>query len=292
MLRRRLAATTSRNSCSGIRQAGTPEVVATGSHDARAKTYRLDIAQTVPPTPGQPSKEPMVIPLAVGLVGRDGRDLPLVLADGRTIERGVLTLNKPAESFVFGGIAEPPVPSLNRGFSAPIKLIANVAADDLRFLAARDTDPFNRWQAVQTLATRLLVDNAAALRAEKPRTPGRRPRRRARRGAGRRHARAGFRRAHAVAAGRGRHRARDRPRRRSRRDLRGALGIAKNARRAARRAAVRPLPPALRKRTLPPRCRERRPARIAQHLPRSPGGDPAAGCDRARRAAVSVRPTT
>jgi aminopeptidase N len=152
-------------------QAGTPEVVATGSHDARAKTYRLDIAQTVPATPGQPSKEPMVIPLAIGLVGRDGRDLPLALADGRTIERGVLTLNKPAESFVFGGIEEPPVPSLNRGFSAPIKLIANVAANDLRFLAARDTDTFNRWQALQTLATRLLVDNTAALRAEKPVRP-------------------------------------------------------------------------------------------------------------------------
>jgi aminopeptidase N len=149
-------------------QAGTPEVVATGSHDARAKTYRLDIAQTVPATPGQPSKEPMVIPLAIGLVGRDGRDLPLALADGRTIEHGVLTLSRPAESFVFGGIEEPPVPSLNRGFSAPIKLIANVAADDLRFLAARDTDTFNRWQALQTLATRLLVDNTAALRAERP----------------------------------------------------------------------------------------------------------------------------
>jgi aminopeptidase N len=149
-------------------QAGTPEVVATGSHDARTKTYRLDVAQTVPATPGQPSKEPMVIPLAIGLVGRDGRDLPLALADGRAIERGVLTLTEPAESFVFGGIDEPPVPSLNRGFSAPIKLIANVAADDLRFLAARDPDTFNRWQALQTLATRLLVDNTAALRAAKP----------------------------------------------------------------------------------------------------------------------------
>ncbi len=149
-------------------QAGTPEVVATGSHDARTKTYRLDVAQTVPATPGQPSKDPMVIPLAIGLVGRDGRDLPLALADGRGIEHGVLTLTKPAESFVFGGIDEPPVPSLNRGFSAPIKLIANVAADDLRFLAARDSDAFNRWQALQTLATRLLVDNTAAVRAEKP----------------------------------------------------------------------------------------------------------------------------
>jgi aminopeptidase N len=146
-------------------QAGTPEVVATGSYDARAKTYRLDLAQSVPATPGQPSKEPMVVPLAIGLVGRDGRDLPLKLGDGRAIERGVLTLAKPAETFLFADVGEPPVPSLNRGFSAPIKLIANLGADDLRFLAAHDADPFNRWQALQTLATRLLVDNTAALRA-------------------------------------------------------------------------------------------------------------------------------
>ena len=149
-------------------QAGTPEVVATGGYDARARTYRLEVAQTVPPTPGQPSKEPMVIPLAIGLVGRDGRDLPLNLSNGRTIERGVLTMTRPAETFVFGDIGEPPVPSLNRGFSAPIKLVANLSADDLRFLAAHDVDPFNRWQALQTLATRLLLDNVANLRAAKP----------------------------------------------------------------------------------------------------------------------------
>jgi aminopeptidase N len=149
-------------------QAGTPELVATGSYDADAKTYRLDVAQTVPPTPGQPTKEAMVIPLAVGLVGRDGRDLPLKFRDGRTIERGVLTLTEPAETFVFGDIGEPPVPSLNRGFSAPIKLIADLSADDLRFLAAHDADAFNRWQALQTLATRLLLDNVASLRAAKP----------------------------------------------------------------------------------------------------------------------------
>jgi aminopeptidase N len=149
-------------------QAGTPEVVATGGYDARARTYRLELAQTVPPTPGQPVKEPMVIPLALGLVGRDGRDLPLKPSDGRVVERGVLTLTRPAETFVFGDIDEPPVPSLNRGFSAPIKLVANLSADDLRFLAAHDVDAFNRWQALQTLATRLLLDNVANLRAGKP----------------------------------------------------------------------------------------------------------------------------
>ena len=94
-------------------------------------------------------------------------DSSLKLSDGRVIERGVLTLTKPAETFVFADIGEPPVPSLNRGFSAPIKLSTNLSAGDLRFLAAHDADPFNRWQALQTLATRLLVDNTAALRTSR-----------------------------------------------------------------------------------------------------------------------------
>jgi aminopeptidase N len=146
-------------------QSGTPELVASGRHDARAKTYRLEIAQTVPPTPGQSNKEPMVIPLALGLLAPDGHDLPLQLAGGGKVERGVLVLTAAAQAFVFENIDAAPVPSLNRGFSAPVKLIANLTADDLRFLAARDTDPFNRWQAVQSLASRLLTDNVAALRA-------------------------------------------------------------------------------------------------------------------------------
>jgi aminopeptidase N len=128
-------------------QAGTPEVVATGSYDARDKTYRLDVAQTIPATPGQPTKEPMVIPLAVGLVGSDGRDLPLRLADGRKAERGVLALTKSADTFVFTDVAQAPVPSLNRDFSAPIKLVANVSPEELRFLAAHDAGSrCRRWQ--------------------------------------------------------------------------------------------------------------------------------------------------
>jgi aminopeptidase N len=146
-------------------QAGTPQVAATGSFDAASHTYRLDLAQATPPTPGQPRKEPVVIPLAVGLLGPDGRDLPLTLADGRPVERGVLALTEAAESFTFTDIPARPVASLARGFSAPVKLTSDLSVDDLRFLAAHDSDPFNRWQAVQTLATALLVDNAAAARA-------------------------------------------------------------------------------------------------------------------------------
>src|SRR6201993_2799649 len=148
-------------------QAGTPEVVAAPHYDARTQTFRLDVKQTVPPTPGQPSKKPMVIPLALGLVGKDGNDLPLVL-EGEPIERGVLELTEASRSFVFTGISEPPIPSVNRGFSAPINLTLPIGNDDLRFLAAHDRDPFNRWQAVQTLAMSLLTANVAALRQGAP----------------------------------------------------------------------------------------------------------------------------
>jgi aminopeptidase N len=150
------------------RQAGTPEVAVTLSHDAKAATCTLEIAQMLPPTPGQPVKELMVIPLALGLVAPDGRDLPLRLADGRAVERGVLVLARAAETFVFAGVPERPVASLNRGFSAPIRLTANLTPDDLRFLAAHDSDAFNRWQALQTLAVTLLIDNVKAVRAGQP----------------------------------------------------------------------------------------------------------------------------
>ncbi len=145
-------------------QAGTPDIKVAPHYDPQARTYRLDVTQRIPPTPGQPTKEPMVIPLAVGLVGRSGCDLPLTL-DGRSLQRGVLELTRPSQSFTFTDIAERPIPSLNRGFSALIKLTLPIESDDLRFLAAHDADPFNRWQAVQTLAMTLLKVNVAAARA-------------------------------------------------------------------------------------------------------------------------------
>jgi aminopeptidase N len=140
-------------------------VAVTASHDAKARAYRLDLAQVVPPTPGQPSKEPMLIPFVIGLIDRDGNDLPLVSDDGTAFERGVFVLDGPSHSVTFTGFAQAPVLSLNRGFSAPIKVVANQSADDLRFLAAHDCDPFNRWQAVQTLATRELIGAVKAVRA-------------------------------------------------------------------------------------------------------------------------------
>ncbi len=145
-------------------QAGTPVVTAGAQYDAAAKSYTLSLKQTVPPTPNQPDKLPMVIPLVTGLVGQDGRDLPLTLAGGQTVARGVLVLDEAEKTFTFTGIAERPVLSINRGFSAPIKLSSDIDAADLAFLAAHDSDSFNRWQALQTTAMRFLIDNVSRLR--------------------------------------------------------------------------------------------------------------------------------
>ena len=150
-------------------QAGTPEVTVVTRYDAARKTYTLEAKQSVPPTPGQPSKEPMVIPLSLGLVGKDGRDLPL--SPAKNVDHGVLVLNEPSQSVTFAGIDEKPVLSINRGFSAPIKLNADLDGGDLAFLAAHDSDAFNRWQALQTVSMRLSIDNVARLRAgNAPRT--------------------------------------------------------------------------------------------------------------------------
>jgi aminopeptidase N len=149
------------------RQAGTPEVTVATRFDAARQTYTLECTQSVPPTPGQPVKEPMVIPLALGLVGSDGRDLPLKPVSGEKIERGVLVLDGPSRTVEFTGVAQRPVLSINRSFSAPVKLVSDIDNGDLAFLAARDSDPFNRWQALQTISLRLLIDNVTAVRAGK-----------------------------------------------------------------------------------------------------------------------------
>ena len=145
-------------------QAGTPEIKVAPHYDSAARSLRLEVEQIVPPTPGQPNKEPMTVPLALGLVGRNGDDLPLLL-DGRPLSCGVIELTESNQSFAFNDVPERPALSLNRSFSAPIKLTAPIETDELRFLAAHDRDPFNRWQAVQTLAMTLLKSNVATLRS-------------------------------------------------------------------------------------------------------------------------------
>jgi aminopeptidase N len=149
-------------------QAGTPEVTVAGRFDTARKTLILECSQVVPATAGQPSKEPMVIPLSIGLVGKNGRDLPLRTANGRPLEGQTIVLAERTARFEFTGIGEQPVLSINRGFSAPINLVTDLSTDDLAFLAAHDSDPFNRWQALQTISMRLLLDNVAATRAGRP----------------------------------------------------------------------------------------------------------------------------
>ncbi|NDP42896.1 MAG: aminopeptidase N, partial [Aromatoleum sp.] len=144
-------------------QAGTPVVRARGTYDAAARTYTLDVEQDTAGTPGQPVKEPFHVPLAVGLVGPDGRDLPLRLAGEMPSAETtrVLALTEPRQSFVFADIAAAPVPSLLRGFSAPVKLEFDYADADLAFLAAHDADPVNRWDAAQRCFCRAILAGAA-----------------------------------------------------------------------------------------------------------------------------------
>jgi aminopeptidase N len=148
-------------------QAGTPEIKVATRFNAAGKGYTVTCTQTVPPTPGQPDKQPMVIPLALGLVGQDGRDLPLRLVGGGTLERGVLVLEGTAQTVEFTDMTGRPVLSINRGFSAPVKVDSDLDAGELAFLAAHDTDPFNCWQALQTISMRLLIVNVNSLRAGK-----------------------------------------------------------------------------------------------------------------------------
>ncbi|HEX9020075.1 MAG TPA: aminopeptidase N, partial [Nitrospirota bacterium] len=142
-------------------QGGTPELVVTRRYDPKAKTYTLTIKQTCPPTPGQPKKKPFLIPIAVGLPGKDGKDLPLRLEGEKGKEGGdgtrVLEIRKPEETFVFSGIPHEPIPSILRGFSAPVKLKLDLSDDERLFLMANDSDAFSRWDAGQQLAVRFIL---------------------------------------------------------------------------------------------------------------------------------------
>jgi aminopeptidase N len=136
-------------------QAGTPRVTVAGTYDAAAQTYRLDFAQSTPPTPGQTEKEPMAIPVALGLVARDGR--PMQATCDRVSANGVFLLDKATDRLTFTGVSAPPVPSLFREFSAPVKTTLDLSNEELLVLLRHDGDAFNRWQAAQSVALRLLV---------------------------------------------------------------------------------------------------------------------------------------
>ncbi len=133
-------------------QAGTPVVRAETRYDELAKTYTLTLFQSCPATPGQTSKFPFHIPVAVGLLGADGKDMPLTIAGQDAGTTAVLELTQSEQSFVFENVQEQPTPSILRDFSAPIILDYNYGDADLLHLFSHDSDPVNRWEAGQRLA--------------------------------------------------------------------------------------------------------------------------------------------
>src|SRR5271166_3839208 len=148
-------------------QAGTPKVTVRSAYDASAKTYRLDIAQSLAPTPGQAVKLPVTMPLALGLVGPNGGDVPLASPDATADElaSAVFELKDAERSIVFRDVPQRPTLSFLRGFTAPVRVEDDLTEEDLVVLSRHDSDNFNRWQSLQSLATRILLRAVKAIRA-------------------------------------------------------------------------------------------------------------------------------
>jgi aminopeptidase N len=148
-------------------QAGTPEIKVSDHYDAGKQHYLLTIKQVCPPTPGQPEKLPIHIPVVMGLINRQGQSLPLKTADGlRADDTLVLNVTRQEETFEFQDIPEKPVPSLLRGFSAPVRLKYDYTNEELRLLMNHDSDSFNRWEAAQEYALRVLKQLIADIQAK------------------------------------------------------------------------------------------------------------------------------
>lgn len=139
-------------------QAGTPQVTATGSWDEARKTYKLILAQKTLPTPGQLEKDLMVIPIKFGLLDQDGHDMNWQKATGAKIINDVIVFDEAKAEILFEGLESEPTPSLLREFSAPIVLKTNFTNEDQLFLARHDSDPFNKWQALQDVAMTVILD--------------------------------------------------------------------------------------------------------------------------------------
>ncbi len=143
-------------------QSGTPEVRVREHYDAEAQVYTLSFQQSCPPTPGQAEKLPFHIPIRLGLLDSEGKEMPLSPAEGQA--EWIFEMTETQEQVSFGGVSVKPVPSLLRGFSAPVKLYFDYTTDDLRFLMSHDSDGFNRWDAGQRLALSILDELIEAVR--------------------------------------------------------------------------------------------------------------------------------
>jgi aminopeptidase N len=149
------------------RQAGTPVIEAKGAYDAQARTYTLDLTQSLAPTPGQSDKLPMHVPVRMGLVGQKGAHLPLQLEGENRAggETRVLELQQPYQRFTFVNVPEEPLLSLGRGFSAPANFRAPHSRKDRAVLMGSDSDAFNRWEAGQILAGEIMLEVAGSARS-------------------------------------------------------------------------------------------------------------------------------
>ena len=136
-------------------QAGTPVLDVTDAYSEETQEYQLTIRQSCPATPGQDTKEPFHIPVAVGLLDGEGEPMPL---DSTGLTTQVLDLKEEEQTFVFSGMDERPLPSLLRDFSAPVRLNYDYSRDDLIFLMSHDEDGFNRWDSSQRLAVDVLLE--------------------------------------------------------------------------------------------------------------------------------------
>ncbi|MDO8297509.1 MAG: aminopeptidase N [Caulobacter sp.] len=144
-------------------QAGTPRLQATGQYDAAARSYTLNFSQSCAATPGQSAKEPFVIPVSLGLVGTSGAALPMQVQDSATPsgDSHLFVLTQASESITFVNVDEEPVPSILRGFTAPVVLDFDYSDAQLLTLLANDPDPFSRWEAGQRLALRSAINSIA-----------------------------------------------------------------------------------------------------------------------------------
>jgi aminopeptidase N len=137
-------------------QAGTPALTVSSHYDEDAASLTLNVKQMTPATPGQPTKLALHMPVRMGLIGKDGQELTTQY-QGAAAKEHILHLTQLNQSFEFKGLSQAAVPSLLRGFSAPVKLNIDLEADDLLLLLSSDTDGFNRWSAAQQLAVNELT---------------------------------------------------------------------------------------------------------------------------------------
>ncbi|HEY3598058.1 MAG TPA: aminopeptidase N [Paraburkholderia sp.] len=155
-------------------QAGTPRVTVSTDYDAAQRRYRVTLKQGYgdsSPAAHETQKGPLLIPFAIGLIGSDGQDLPVRLegeAAAAAATTRILEFTASEQSFTFVDVAEKPVPSLLRNFSAPVVVEFDYSGDELAFLLAHDSDPFNRWEAGQRLASRELLTLADSAATDAP----------------------------------------------------------------------------------------------------------------------------